>query len=111
MDEISIKGKLVRVMWAQPRAERRKESDYVIYLKNLDRTIGEKTLHDTFSAFGSVISCTLLPASETSIGASIAFDTQDAANRAIQIVNNSLWNGKKMYATNLLADVQRRDQY
>jgi polyadenylate-binding protein len=111
VDEISIKGRLVRVMWAQPRAERRKESNYVIYLKNLDRTIGEKTLHDTFSAFGSVISCTLSPASETSIGASIAFDTQDAAKKAIQIVNNSLWNGKKMYATNVLTDVQRWDQY
>lgn len=89
---------MARVMWAPYRATQKKSKEHVIYLKNLSADIGEKALRDTFSAFGSVVSCTVTPAEhlEHRATASIIFDTKDAAKKAIQMVNNSFWNGQQM---------------
>ncbi|KAM3584022.1 Protein phosphatase PP2A regulatory subunit B [Umbelopsis sp. WA50703] len=88
-------------MWAQSRARQSKIKEHVIYVKNLGADIGEKALRDTFSAFGSIVSCTLSPAErhETRATASIVFDTEDAAKKAIQMVNDSFWNGQQIFAS------------
>ncbi|GAB5585476.1 Polyadenylate-binding protein [Umbelopsis nana] len=99
VEQIKINGKQARVMWQQRREKQPEQSDYVIYLKNLDKATSEKALLDTFSAFGSIVSCTLLPDTESSLEASISFDTIDAANKAVQNVNSSLWNERRITAS------------
>jgi polyadenylate-binding protein len=96
LEEIPINGKSVKVMWSLRRTQILNESETVVYLANLDKSIGEKTLRDTFSAFGSVISCTLLPDFGSGGTASITFDTQEAAKKAIKFINECLWNGEQM---------------
>jgi polyadenylate-binding protein len=96
LTEISINGKLVRVMWSLRQTQIVNEKEAVVYLANLDKSIGEKTLRDTFSAFGSVISCTLLSGCKSSGTAAITFDTHEAAKKAIKIINEWLWNGEQM---------------
>ncbi|KAJ2960354.1 hypothetical protein NQZ79_g4344 [Umbelopsis isabellina] len=101
VEQVNVDGKMVRVMWANTRATQSKIKEHVIYLKNLGADVGEKALRDTFSAFGSVVSCTLTHAegSETRATASLVFDTKDAAKKAIQTVNNSFWNGQQIFAS------------
>ncbi|KAH8547568.1 hypothetical protein BGW37DRAFT_510499 [Umbelopsis sp. PMI_123] len=99
LEEIPINGKSVKVMWSLRRTQIPNESETVVYLANLDKSIGEKTLRDTFSAFGSVISCTLLPDFGSGGTASITFDTQEAAKKAIKFINECLWNGEQITAS------------
>jgi polyadenylate-binding protein len=83
-------------MWSLRQTQTVDEKEAIVYLANLDKSIGEKTLRDTFSAFGSVTSCTVLSGCESSSTAAITFDTREAAKKAIKVINECLWNGEQM---------------
>ena len=44
-------------MWSQRDPALRKTGQGNIFIKNLDEAIDNKALHDTFAAFGNVLSC------------------------------------------------------
>jgi len=68
-------------------------------LKNLDETIDNKALHDTFAAFGNILSCKVaLDEAGVSKGYGfVHFDSGDAADAAITNVNGMLLNDKIVY--------------
>lgn len=70
-----------------------------VFIKNLDTSIDNKALHDTFAAFGTVLSCKL--ATDTN-GQSrgygfVQFEQEEAAQNAIKQLNGMLINDKQVY--------------
>ncbi|CAG8718288.1 5597_t:CDS:2, partial [Acaulospora colombiana] len=81
-----------------------------IFIKNLDEGIDNKALHDTFAAFGNVLSCKV---ATDEYGNSkgygfVHYDTAEAAEAAIKAVDGMLLNDKKERQSKL---EEARSQY
>jgi polyadenylate-binding protein len=88
-----------RIMWSQRDPALRKTGQGNIFIKNLDEAIDNKALHDTFAAFGNVLSCKVATDEQgRSKGYGfVHYETAEAADTAIKAVNGMLLNDKKVY--------------
>jgi len=94
-----IKNRACRIMWSQRDPALRKTGQGNIFIKNLDEAIDNKALHDTFAAFGNVLSCKVATDEQgRSKGYGfVHYETAEAAEHAIKAVNGMLLNDKKVY--------------
>jgi polyadenylate-binding protein len=80
-------------------------------VQNLDKAIDNKALFDTFSAFGTILSCKVaIDASGQSKGYGfVQFDQEESAQSAIEKVNGMLLNDKQVFVGPFVRR-QERDQ-
>ncbi|XP_027366152.1 polyadenylate-binding protein 3 [Abrus precatorius] len=94
-----LNGRPIRIMFSQRDPSIRKSGYGNVFIKNLDTSIDNKALHDTFATFGNVLSCKVaLDSSGQSKGHGfVQFDNEEAAQNAIKQLNGMLINDKQVY--------------
>ena len=108
-----IKGKPCRIMWSQRDPGLRKTGQGNVFIKNLDLAIDNKALHDTFAAFGNILSCKV---AQDEFGNSkgygfVHYETAEAATNAIKHVNGMMLNDKKVFVGHHIAKKDRQSKF
>lgn len=110
MNFISIRGKPCRIMWSQRDPSLRKSGLGNVFVKNLDKTIDHKTLYDTFSMFGNILSCKVAmdDKGESRGYGFVHYTLPESAEKAIQKVNGMVIAEKKVTVAEFIPKEQRQ---
>lgn len=94
-----IKGQTCRIMWSQRDPTVRKTSSGNLFVKNLDRGVDNRALHDTFSLFGNILSCKVVQdeAGKSKGYGFVHFESDDAAAAAVERVNGMKIGSKEVF--------------
>ncbi|CAL5377402.1 unnamed protein product [Camellia sinensis] len=104
-----LNGTPIRVMYSHRDPSMRKSGAGNIFIKNLDKAIDHKALHDTFSSFGNILSCKVAtdPAGQSKGYGFVQYDSEEAAQKAIEKLNGMLLNDKQVYVGPFLRKQER----
>ncbi|GMH13823.1 hypothetical protein Nepgr_015664 [Nepenthes gracilis] len=104
-----LNGKTIRIMYSHRDPTIRKSGTGNIFIKNLDKAIDNKALHDAFSAFGNILSCKIATdGNGDSKGYGfVQFENEDSAENAIDKLNGMLINDKQVYVGHFLCKQER----
>ncbi|KAL0731599.1 hypothetical protein Bca4012_027693 [Brassica carinata] len=104
-----IKGRPIRIMRSNRDPSMRLSGKGNVFIKNLDVSIDNKDLYDTFSTFGTILSCKVeLDVSGRSKGYGfVQFEKVETAQAAIDKLNGMLLNDKKVFVGHF---VRRQDR-
>ncbi|KAF7729888.1 Protein phosphatase PP2A regulatory subunit B [Apophysomyces ossiformis] len=107
-----INGKPCRIMWSQRDPSKRRTNSGNVFVKNLDVSVSHKALYDTFAQYGSILSSKIaLDEQGNSKGFGfVHFETEEAAENAIQNLNGTLLYGKELYVGHHIPKKERQPQ-
>lgn len=108
MNYTPIKDKPCRIMWSQRDPALRKNGSGNVFVKNLSKEIDNKTLADTFSMFGNILSCKVVDGQSGSKNYGfIHFEAKASADAAIENVNGKLLCGQQVYVGPFISKKER----
>ncbi|CAN0468342.1 unnamed protein product, partial [Ascophyllum nodosum] len=98
MNFTTIKDQACRITWSQRDPSLRRSGVGNIFVKNLDETIDNRALYDTFSLFGNILSCKVATNEngESKGYGYVHYETGVSANMAIAKINGMLIAGKQV---------------
>ncbi|OTF80260.1 polyadenylate-binding protein 1-like protein [Euroglyphus maynei] len=104
-----LNGRPIRIMWSQRDPSLRRSGVGNIFIKNLEKSVDNKVLFDTFSYFGNILSCKI---SYDDKGQSkgygfVHFDSEETAQAAISGLNGKVINSKKIYVGKFISRKER----
>jgi polyadenylate-binding protein len=104
-----VNGKSIRIMYSHRDPSVRKSGSGNIFIKNLDKAIDHKALHDTFSAFGNILSCKIATDNfgESKGYGFVQYETEESAQTAIEKLNGMLLNDKQVFVGPFLRKQER----
>lgn len=102
-------GRPIRIMWSQRDPSLRRSGLGNIFIKNLDRSVDNKIMFDTFSVFGNILSCKVSydDKSQSNGYGFVHYDTEEAATSAIENLNGKIVNSKKIFVGKFLSRKER----
>ena len=104
-----IKQRCCRIMWSHRDPALRRSGNGNVFVKNLDKSIDNKALNDTFSLFGNIISCkvaTDLEGKSRGFGF-VHFENEDSAKAAIEKLNGMQLGEKVVYVGEFMKHTAR----
>ncbi|KAJ9175295.1 hypothetical protein P3X46_013864 [Hevea brasiliensis] len=106
-----LNGSPIRIMYSHRDPSVRKSGAGNIFIKNLDKAIDHKGLHDTFSAFGNILSCKVATdfSGQSKGYGFVQFDNEESAQKAIEKLNGMLLNDKQVYVGPFLRKQEREN--
>ncbi|EUD69095.1 hypothetical protein C922_00787 [Plasmodium inui San Antonio 1] len=105
----NIKGHPARLMWSHRDPSLRKSGAGNIFVKNLDKSIDNKALFDTFSMFGNILSCKVATdefGKSKSYGF-VHYEDEESAKEAIEKVNGIQLGSKNVYVGHFIKKSER----
>ncbi|KAL3722357.1 hypothetical protein ACJRO7_034693 [Eucalyptus globulus] len=104
-----LNEKSIRIMYSQRDPSNRKSGAGNIFIKNLDKGIDQKALYDTFSTFGTILSCKVATdSSGQSKGYGfVQYENEESSQKAIEKLNGMLLNDKQVYVGPFLRKQER----
>ncbi|KAF7260808.1 hypothetical protein EG68_02027 [Paragonimus skrjabini miyazakii] len=103
-------GRPIRIMWSQRDPSLRKSGKGNIFIKNLDKSIEQKELYDTFSYFGRILSCKIaMDEHGHSKGYGfVHFEKEECAERAIEKINGMLIRDRVVFVGKFIPSCERK---
>eukprot|EP00914_Ancora_sagittata_P023429 GHVO01046374.1.p1 GENE.GHVO01046374.1~~GHVO01046374.1.p1 ORF type:complete len:613 (+),score=90.51 GHVO01046374.1:136-1974(+) len=105
----NIKTQPCRIMWSHRDPALRKNNIGNVFVKNLDKSIDNKALYDTFSLFGNILSCKVATDDQSrSLGYGfIHFESAESARTSIERVNNMQIGNKTVFVGHFVRKSER----
>ena len=104
-----LNGKMIRVTYSSRDSAARTSGIGNLFVKNLDKSVDNKTLHDTFSECGNIVSCKV---ATDHMGQSrgygfVQFESEDSAKTATEKLNGRILNDKEIFVGPFLRKEER----
>ncbi|VDM27762.1 unnamed protein product [Toxocara canis] len=94
----TINGRPIRIMWSQRGSTTGRPLSGNVFIKNLAKSIDTKALYNKFSEFGNITSCKVAidDHSRSKGYGFVQFETERAAQKAIDSVNGTMLEGREV---------------